>query len=894
MDPSLNHVVSDPATIKNYAGLLGAYVSGTLSDLFGVAAYIWPLVCGAVGVACIAPQYELMWWRWLGYFLLTICLLFTGAAWDLHVGEIYGGGLVGSTLYEHASRLLSHWGSVILWFFLFCTAIQLTFGLSWLKLYHKVKALCQTRISAVSSLERPALPPLPLPNIKNLWEKLTSRPAQKALPQVYDVDAEESDATDDPAIRVVKRSKPSRKKVKKAQETSQEDLYDSASDQYQDAYDEQYDERYEYYDEHHYEQDVEQDVDQYVEQEDYAQAPAQGRDNSSSGDSQKASKKPAAPKTSRGLFSFGKKEEAPATSKTPTRTQSKNNAQEDDYKNAHENTHEEFHEEAYNKSDSEDSPPHYDDNYDDNYDDGYDDDDHGHHESLEDVYDDTYEETPPAKVKQQAPQPSKAKTAANPALPKKRKYVFPSLDLLQDPAPSSPTARGEMEKKGQALVSCLADFGIQGELVHITPGPVVTMYAFRPAAGVRVNRIANLTDDIALALKALAIRIQAPIPGSDTVGIEIPNIQRDIVNFREILESQAFSEAGGPLNMVLGKNIAGKPFVSELSKMPHLLVAGATGAGKSVGLNTILMSLLYTTQPDDMQLLLIDPKRIEMAVYADLPHLVHPVVTEMQYAKTALEWAVAEMDKRYEAMARVGVRNITGYNQKIKEMGDNKSAELADFEPLPYLVIIIDELADLMLTAAREVETSIVRLAQLARAAGIHMILATQRPSVDVVTGIIKANFPCRISFQVTSKHDSRTILDMVGAEHLLGKGDMLFKPSGGRLMRLHGPFVADEEVQAVVSHWKRQSPPKYKVDFAQWGQEQNEVSGGGLGGDASADSLYPEVRAFVEEQGKASISLVQRRFRIGFNRAAVLMEQLERDGIIGPADGSKPRSVIR
>ncbi len=488
--------------------------------------------------------------------------------------------------------------------------------------------------------------------------------------------------------------------------------------------------------------------------------------------------------------------------------------------------------------------------------------------------------------------PSPAPTAPI-RVQERKEYIFPSLDFLQRAAPSSPAAEEEMRQKGEALVCCLADFGVQGKLVRITPGPVVTMYEFRPAAGIRVNRIANLTDDIALALKAIAIRIQAPIPGSDTVGIEIPNVQRDIVNFREILESKTFTDAGGPLNIVLGKNIAGKPFVSELSKMPHLLVAGATGAGKSVGLNTILMSLLYTTQPEDMQLLLIDPKRIEMAVYADLPHLVHPVVTEMQFAKTALEWAVAEMDARYAAMERLGVRNITGYNQKIKDFGDMPPPDLADLQVLPYLVIIIDELADLMLTAAREVETSIVRLAQLARAAGIHMILATQRPSVDVVTGIIKANFPCRISFQVTSKHDSRTILDMVGAEHLLGKGDMLFKPSGGRLMRLHGPFVPDEEVQAVVDHWKKQSPPQYKVDFSQWGAEQNEVSSGGLG-DASGDSLYPDVRAFVEEQGKASISLVQRRFRIGFNRAAVLMEQLERDGIIGPAEGSKPRSVIK
>ena len=347
--------------------------------------------------------------------------------------------------------------------------------------------------------------------------------------------------------------------------------------------------------------------------------------------------------------------------------------------------------------------------------------------------------------------------------------------------------------------------------------------------------------------------------------------------------------------MILGKDIAGQPYMADLTRMPHLLVAGATGAGKSVCLNGILISLLYRTQPEDLQLLLVDPKRIEMAVYADEPHLVHPVVTEMSEAKNALDWAVHEMDRRYEAMARLGVRNVAGFNQKLAAYKNDLPSDFADLEPLPYLVIVIDELADLMMTAAREVETSIVRLAQLARAAGIHMILATQRPSVDVVTGLIKANFPCRISFQVTSKHDSRTILDQVGAEHLLGRGDMLFKPSGGRLLRLHGPFLSDEEVQRVVAHWKRHLRPSYKVDFAQWSPEAaNGGSGGGGGGDAAQDPLYSEVQVFVSEQGRASISLVQRRFKIGFNRAARLVEQLEQDGIIGPADGSKPRAVVK
>ncbi len=769
--------------VQNSAGLLGAYISGFLSDVFGIAAYIWPLVFGAVGVACIMPMYELLWWRWLGYFLLTLCLLFLGAAWNIELGNIHGGGMVGTTLFTHATRLLSPWGSVILWLFLFTMATQLSFGISWANLYKKVQSFCSARLKNIPQLALPQktddskdskakkveistydeqteqdskakkglrrfLPPRPnfqslCSSISNFGKKFAAKPKPEAMPEIYDVEPVHN--YDDPNISVVQAQ--------------------------------------------------------------YKDEPSNITDDYTRNDNI--------------MNSIIIPEEA------------------------------------------EPEP----------------------------------QVTAPKQAKVQISEEAEEAPAAPPKVIEKMNYAFPPMTILQEPSQGSPKARHEMEQKGQALVGCLANFGIQGELVRITPGPVVTMYEIRPAAGTRVNKISNLNDDIALALKAISIRIQAPIPGSDTVGIEIPNDIRDMVNFREILQSSAFSTAGGPLNMVLGKNIAGKPFVSELSKMPHLLVAGATGAGKSVGLNTILLSLLYTNQPDDMQLLLIDPKRIEMAVYADLPHLVHPVVTEMQHAKTALEWAVHEMDKRYEGMARMGVRNIISYNQKVRELlkksPEERKPELADLEPLPYLVIIIDELADLMLTAAREVETSIVRLAQLARAAGIHMILATQRPSVDVVTGIIKANFPCRISFQVTSKHDSRTILDMVGAEHLLGKGDMLYKPSGGKLMRLHGPFVHDEEVQAVVEHWKKQAPPAYKVDFSAWGEEQNTVKSE-INTDVSGDALYGQVRAFVEEQGKVSISLVQRRFKIGFNKAAVLVEQLEQDGIIGPADGSKPRTLLR
>lgn len=490
--------------------------------------------------------------------------------------------------------------------------------------------------------------------------------------------------------------------------------------------------------------------------------------------------------------------------------------------------------------------------------------------------------------------PSQAAEDKTPPTRKKARLPLPPLDLLEAiPQSGSKTPYAVLESKAQDLMTCLTDFGIQGELVGITPGPVVTMFEVRPAPGVRVARIANLSDDLALALKAVAVRIQAPVPGTDTVGIEIPNQQREVVCLRQILSSETFAKSKSFLSIALGKDIAGHPTVADLATMPHLLVAGATGAGKSVGINSIILSLLYKATPDEVRLLLVDPKRVEMAIYADLPHLVHPVVTEMQLAKNALDWAVREMDDRYTILAKAQVRNITDYNAKIKEHVQKPIPEMEGLEHMPYLVIIIDELADLMLTAAKEVETSIVRLAQLARAAGIHLILATQRPSVDVVTGIIKANFPCRIAFQVTSKHDSRTILDSVGAEHLLGKGDMLFKPSGGRFQRMHGAFVDDKNVKSVVDYWKRLQKPKFEVDFAEFASAANDSNGNGQS-DIYDDPVYNEAVDFVCEQGKASISLIQRRFRIGFNKAARIIEQMEVDGIVGPQEGSKPRSVLR
>lgn len=510
-------------------------------------------------------------------------------------------------------------------------------------------------------------------------------------------------------------------------------------------------------------------------------------------------------------------------------------------------------------------------------------------------------EEPELDAKPQAPArnaKTKQKFLAQPRQQAGLQGVLPPLSLLtQAPAQAGGPTEDVLRAQGQSLITCLNDFGIQGEIIRIVPGPVVTMFEVKPAPGVKVSRIAGLSSDIALAMKALAVRIEAPIPGRDTVGVEIPNAKRQTVYLREILEDKAFAASPSTLTLSVGKDIQGLPFTADLGRMPHLLVAGATGSGKSVCINGILLSILYKAQPEDVRLLLIDPKRIELAMYAGLPHLAHPVVTDMSMAKSALDWCVAEMDRRYEAMAAVGVRNLDGYNEKAAKLAANPGPDVEILEPMPYLVLIIDELADLMMTAAKEVEIAIVRLAQLARAAGIHMILATQRPSVDVVTGLIKANFPTRIAFQVTSRHDSRTILDTVGAEHLLGRGDMLFKPSGAKMTRMHGAFVSDEESARVVEYWKARREPEYLIDLTNWGSpdQGGDALGGGTGdGETLSDPVYPQALDFVMEQGKASISLIQRRFRIGFNRAARFIEQMEREGLLGPADGSKPRVVLK
>ena len=507
-------------------------------------------------------------------------------------------------------------------------------------------------------------------------------------------------------------------------------------------------------------------------------------------------------------------------------------------------------------------------------------------------------------------------------------FITPPLSLL-DPPPTTERRvdREALEMNARLLEKKLLDFGIDGEVKEICPGPVITMYEFAPAPGIKISRIAGLSDDLTMALQALSIRIVAPIPGKGVVGIEVPNRDRETVYLREIFTCDDFLQSRMKLPLVLGKDIAGLPSLTDLAKAPHLLVAGSTGSGKSVSVNTMILSLLYTATPRDVRFIMVDPKMLEFSMYEGIPHLLLPVVTEPKKASLALKWAVNEMERRYRLLADKGVRNIESYNRKlaveeeelavhdlddediIEELEDviegedpavldeplpfviDDEVDELEHSHLPYIVVIVDELADLMMVAGREVEEHIARLAQKARAAGIHLILATQRPSVDVITGLIKANLPSRISFQVSSKVDSRTILDCNGAEALLGMGDMLYLPPGtGRLQRVHGAFVSDAEVQRVVDFLKKQGKPVYEKSILEMKDTDDK---GGAGDDEEQDERWEDALRLVAETKQASISMVQRRLRIGYNRAARIVEMMEREGMIAPSDGtSKPREI--
>ena len=528
--------------------------------------------------------------------------------------------------------------------------------------------------------------------------------------------------------------------------------------------------------------------------------------------------------------------------------------------------------------------------------------------------------------KKQAEVSQPKKTPSNVSVPKVKSkenngYVYPNINLLSKPKDKIGISVNEKElnETASALEEALSQYGVNGKIVKVRPGPVVTLYELEPASGTRTSRIISLADDIARSMAVSSVRI-ATVSGSTTVGIEVPNVKRETVWVRDLLEDVNFTDSKNALNIVLGKDIGGKNVYADLAKMPHLLIAGTTGSGKSVGVNAMILSLLFRMTPEECKFMLIDPKMLEFSMYNGIPHLLTPVITDPAKAVVGLKWAVREMEERYRAMACLSVRNINGYNLKLKELREKGETpkrtiqvgfdpetgkpkyeeQLLDTKPLPYIVIVVDEAADLMMVAGKEVEAAIQRLAQMARAAGIHLIMSTQRPSADVITGTIKSNFPTRISYQVTSKINSRTILDEQGAEQLLGKGDMLYMPAGLRPQRVHGGFVPDEEVEAVMNFLKTQREPQYVEGVTDGDLEASKNKGAGalfdqtsMGGGDAKDALYEQAVSIVRNDKKASISYIQRRLGIGYNKAATLIERMEEEGVVGPADHVGRREII-
>ena len=502
-----------------------------------------------------------------------------------------------------------------------------------------------------------------------------------------------------------------------------------------------------------------------------------------------------------------------------------------------------------------------------------------------------------------APAPVSAKLATS-ATPARRAYRLPPTSLLDEPQGRPAYDEEELKLLAARIRAKCEEFNVFGQVVQINPGPVVTTFEFKPEAGIKYSRITALTDDLCLGLQAESILIER-IPGRPTVGIEAPNTRREVISLRQALESEEFANSPSHLTLCLGKDINGRIKVAALEAMPHLLIAGSTGSGKSVMLNSIIMTVLYKSTPDDVRMILVDPKRLEMGLYEGIPHLLTPVITDARKAANALRNAVLEMERRLRLLASQGVRNIEQYNRKVRQLrnepiplfqdeGEDR-ASLEELQPLPYILIVIDELSDLMMLERQNVEESVTRLAQMARAVGMHLILATQRPSVDVITGLIKANFPARLSFRVATRVDSRTVLDVMGAEHLLGKGDMLFLPPGSsRLIRVHGAFVAESEINRVVEFWKSQGQPQYDQSFLIAPPSDDLEATGGEDVPGEEDPLYRDAVRVVLEMGKASTSTLQRRLRLGYGRAARILDMMQRDGIIGPPDGSRPRDVLK
>ncbi len=770
-DPTFNKSISQNVAIINKAGLVGAYLSALLVDLFGLGSYVWVIFFIGLGGGFITKWLLVAWWRFLGYILFGVSLISLASAWSIEVHTIIGGGLFGDYLYQQGLLYFSPIGFGFIWTFVLLFATKLIFGISWL-------GYIQAAFAKIGSL----LAPTPK-------EDLLSEEKEESFVVISEPYSEDS------AKPAKKRSFLSSfgKKKKNASEDAQNNSLDVSENTLDEG------------------------------------------------------------KATKDLFNFNN----PPVLKFDDET-----------------VDEEFRDDEFLDDEITDLE---------------------FSEITEPKNEKKKKDWSPFSKKKNDSKNEKEKTIE--VKSNDKNFSLPSTTLLAvTPATDIQVNKKALDEKGLALIQALSEFNIEAKLCKITPGPVVTMFEVRPAAGIRVNKILNLSNDLAMTLKAIRIRIQAPIPGSDTVGIEIPNETRANVSFRELLEGTSFKNATSLLSIALGKNIGGQPFTADLSTMPHLLVAGATGAGKSVCLNTIILSFLYKAKPDEVKLLLIDPKRIELAIYQDLPHLVHPVITEMQLAKNALLWAVDEMERRFKLLEDLKVRNLADYNAKVEKLPPQEPNEPDYYdengnivvtekkiihERLPRFVIIIDELADLMQTHGKDVELSIVRIGQKARAAGIHMILATQRPSVDVVTGLIKTNCPGRISFKVTQTVDSRTILDSAGAETLLGKGDMLFRGSAGTLDRYHGAFVPDEDVEKVIQFWKNQAKPDYSVDFSAYEEEKVSASESSGRNDISQEPIYQEAINILPTMEKVSISAIQRRLRVGFNKAALIKEQLEKDGYI-------------
>jgi S-DNA-T family DNA segregation ATPase FtsK/SpoIIIE len=505
----------------------------------------------------------------------------------------------------------------------------------------------------------------------------------------------------------------------------------------------------------------------------------------------------------------------------------------------------------------------------------------------------------PAPESEPPPRSRRREVKLVPELAEHPAYRVPSTELLNEIPARNPFDSLELKEIAARIKSKFEEFNVHGSVVQINPGPVVTTFEFKPEAGVKYSRITTLTEDLCLGLQAESILIER-IPGKPTVGIEVPNTRREVISLRQILESEEFVDSNSRLTMCLGKDISGRIKAAALESMPHLLIAGSTGAGKSVMLNSMIMSILYKSTPDEVRMILVDPKRLEMGLYEGIPHLLTPVITDPKKATNALRNAVLEMERRLKLLAGQGVRNIDQYNKKVRQLAsqprslfEEDEVQAEDLQPLPFILIVIDELADLMMLERGNVEEAVARLAQMARAVGMHLVLATQRPSVDVITGLIKANFPSRISFRVATRVDSRTVLDVMGAEHLLGKGDMLFLPPGSsRLTRVHGAFVTEAEINRVVEFWKAQARPEYDQTFLQAPPAEEDAEAAEFeGGD---DPAYQDAVRVVLEMGKASTSTLQRRLRLGYGRAARILDMMQHEGIIGPPDGSKPREVLK